>query len=240
MLTASEHIDLMTHALGKTPDARHNLWATFNRAGRAMVTRHDWTWRMRGPVSIPVVASQSWLAMPDDFAGETESFVPNTGNFTLLEKTSLRRIVELRSQNRSNQITGTMYIYFPAWATQVSREDPPTQRAELYPTPTTAGQPTISLIYKGRWREITENDNNAIPNIPPDFEQALILTARSYAICIENQMPPYEDGPAAVEIDRLIKEDSQRQSEMGRMTGGVDRRYAREFFANRFPRRATL
>lgn len=241
MLKASEYIGLMSHALGKTPDSRHNLWDTFNRAGRALFTRHDWTWRMEGPISLPVVANQDFVVLPVDFAGEVESWIPNTGTYQFLEKCSLEKIANLRATFTTNIISGRFCVYYPGWDSQDSAETEPTRRALLYPTPTANANPTIQLIYRRRWVNISENDNDRVPNIPSEFEQALILQSRAYAVCIENQVPPYEDGPLAVEIARLINEDSTAQPSLGRMTGGVDRRLGRQWSGgDRYPARASL
>lgn len=240
MLNAGQHIDLMKHGLGKTPDARHDLWATFNRAGRYLVTAHDWYWRTKGPVDLPAVASQSFLYLPDDFGGEVESYVPNNGSFTYIQKVTLRELAVLRTENVTSVRTGVFYIYYPMWEDQDSREDEPRPRAEIYPTPTTNAEPTVQLIYNKRWAEIDANDTAAIPNIPREFEHALVLAARAYAWALENQTDPHEDAQLARELARLVEEDGRRQRTWGKMTGGVDLRLRSSRFPSRFPRAADL
>ena len=240
MLNVGQHIDLMSHGLGKTPDSRHSLYATFNRAGRALFTRHSWTWRQQGPISLPAVADQDYIELPLNFGGELESWIPNTSGHLFLEKCSLGYLARLRATQTTNVVTGRFCIYYPGWAGQGGAEDEPTRRALLYPTPTTNADPTIQLIYRRRWVEVSTDDTKRVPDIPSEFEHALILLARSFAVCVENQRAPYEDGPYQAEIARLIAEDATAQANLGRMTGGVDRRFSRSSGPGRYPQSATV
>lgn len=240
MRNAGEYIGLMTHALGKTPDARHNLWHTFNDAGRALFTRHAWGWKMQGPIDLPAVANQDYIDLPEDFGGELESWIPNTGSYQFLEKTTLQMIAQLRATLTTNIVTGRFCIFFPGWTTQDSAETGPTRRALLYPTPTADANPIIQLIYRRRWVEVAEDDVERIPNIPLEMERALVCLCRSMAWHVENQGPCQDDADYELEIARLIRDDATDQPTLGKMTGGASGRLQNDAWGCRYPVRAVL
>lgn len=247
MLNAQGYIDLMSHALGKTPDARHSLWDTFNRAGRALVTRRTWAWRQHGPVQILGVASQDHIDLPADFGGELASWISTTGFYGALRKVDLATIAGLR---QSEVVVGSVqgwsggwYVYWPGYASQPSLEDLPSKRVLIYPTPTASGTPTIELIYRRNWITIAENDGSRVPNIPEEFEQALVCLARSMTWHLENQSPCQDDTDAEAEIVRLINEDATQQVLQGRMRGGASSRMVPDWWnrsGGRYPQQATL
>lgn len=220
--TRDEYIGLMTHALGKTPDSRHNLYWTFNRAARALVTASEWSWRVRGPVSVSTVANQGFIELPADFAQVRVCYIPSAGAVQKVNVCTLETIAQLRALASSYVGTGNIYIYFPAWNFNELGVAP---RAELAPIPTTNATPTFQMIYNCAWREIDDSDTlREVTVIPADFEHALILMARAFANNIENQDAALEDTAVKNELDRLRGEDSRRQVNFGRMSGGAGSR----------------
>lgn len=241
MLNAGNIIDLMAHKLGKTPDSRHSLWDTLNRAGRELVTAHDWYWRASGETLLPVVGGQSYLNLPSDFGELVTVYVPNVGEFTAVETVSMERVAYLRASESLGVTTGLLRIFFPGYTTaNAGPLGTPRRRAELYPTPNTSGEPTLRVFYKRSWIEIDTDDRQAVPNIPETFEQALISKARALAWSIENDIPSHDDTIYAAELVRLKDAEARTQPSMGQVYGGVNARISQAYLNNRYPRRATL
>lgn len=228
MLRASDYIDLMRHALGKTPDPRHDLWATLNRAGRQLTTVHPWTWRRRGPIDLPAVAGQRHIDLPDDFASIISVTVDNTAsaNYFRVEQVPVHFIQDLY-QNRLPLGDVGFYVAFESYAPQRSRDEAPRRRLLCYPEPTEDLNPTLRVIYDQRWRELTKNDQDAVPNIPEEFEDALVSLARAKAYRLENNDASIDEQSAADEIQRLVREDGRTQKEYGHMIGGASSRRER-------------
>lgn len=239
MLTLANYISLMSHALGKTPDSRHNLYETFNRAGRALVTLHKWNWRLTGPVAIDAIADQPWLDLPANFALPEQIWIDNsaggTNPFNLVRVTTIADIARLRSDYGVGIQAGTFHIAQGLHAPQAGGDTQPTQRWLCYPTPTSDAVPSIQCIYWRKWREMNSGDTEKVPDIPLEFEHALTLACRAYAQHIEDQMDPLEDPLLKAEVSRLLGENGQQSPELGQMTGGAMDAYTREAFFNERP-----
>lgn len=218
MLTQAQYIDLMTHCLGKTPDSRHSLPETFNRAGRALVTARPWSWRIRGPVTLSTVANQAYIELPADFCEVRTVYIPSAGAVQRVELATLETLAQIRALSSSYVGTGIIYAFFPSWS---SLQQGMTRRVELAPIPTTNATPSFQLIYNAGWKEIDSGDGTATPQVPLEFEHALVLMARAFANNIENQDSAIEDVAVQNEIARLDKEDSRIQPTYGRMSGGA-------------------
>jgi hypothetical protein len=231
-LTVQKYIDLMKHALGKTPAAGHDLLDTFNDAGRAFFTYHDWLWRSAGPVEVQTVADQNWVALPADMLAIESAYIDRenanddgAGQFLRIEQVSRDRLMQLRQIANYVQ-SSVLYAYFPKWQTQDSQAVSPVMRAELYPTIRVDHEPIISITYQRRWVDFTSADNldAVVPNIPPHCEYALKMVARAFAVHIENQSEAWEDTVAVAALDRLIREDGRAQVEDGTLIGAVGQR----------------
>jgi len=221
MLAQSDYIGLMQHCLGKTPDSRHNLYETFNRAARALVTAHSWSWRMAGPIALETVANQAFIDLPADFMRVLSVYTPSAGAVQRVNLASLETIANIRSLSSSYVGTGEIYAYFPSWSTL---EQGVTPRAELAPIPTTNAASAFQMFYLRGWHNIDASEVDALPKIPPEFEHALVLMCRAFANNIENQDVALEDTAVGNEIARLKAEDSQKQVNFGLMSGGAGSR----------------
>jgi hypothetical protein len=228
MLRASDFISLMRHGLGKTPDPRHNLWQTFNRAGRTLVNMHDWTWRRRGPIDFPVVAETRFFELPLDWGHLISCNVDNTtsANYFRVELASVEFIQQLYQHRLPLGDVG-FYIAFPGSQPQRSKDEGPRKVAHFYPEPTEDGNPTLRILYNQAWVEIEENDNDAVPNIPEDFEDTLILMARVKAWRLEYSNPSGEEDLLANELEILRTEDGRFQPNIGHILGGASSRRER-------------
>lgn len=290
MNTHAQNIALMTHALGKTPDPRHNLYTTYNQAGRALFTRYPWSWRTSQPTYFTFTGGVDELALPSD-CDVVKTVTPVDGVQTRIRVVTSSDLVTYKSQLRV--ITPDYIVSTSEYQTGT----PPTRRARIYPTPSAnnltnvtytsatktftypsgvggafpktfyvgatiavvsgtgltpgsyvitavtattvviadvigAGTPTnvviniggldTTLIYTRTW--IDASDPGAgTPNIPPDWERALILMARAFSMHIENQTTSVEDATCTAEINRLIALDIEKQLNIGPILGGWNR-----------------
>lgn len=236
MLTAADYIAQMRHALGKTPSAQLNLFEVFNRAGRALVTCHDWTWR-DAVATLPAVADQNWVALPEDYGRFLSVTVPASGSYPSIVVVSLAEIARRRAMLAQADNSGVVHMALPTRADRANLEVASTYKAELWPTPTTAASPTITLRYLRGWSSIPSADPNRVPDIPEYFEQALADIARVYVALQENFDPndprPMPDVREMPEVRRLMAEDGSRGGWGGPPKGGVGTRMSqRRSFEN--------
>lgn len=216
--TAQQIVDLISHGLGKTPDARNDLWQVVNDAGRQLVTSRDWPWRTAVAVPLFTVAGQEWLEIPADYGGDPT--VTADSGFPV-QPASYAQIQQLRSVS---QVTGTSgwYVTFEAYAVQPSQSGTPKPRMDIFPTPTATG-PWGQLVYKRGWRELLQADPTLFPSTPPEYDAALYLLARGIAEVLENQSESIESGRAQAEIERLWVWECSKKTNHGPMGGGAGR-----------------
>lgn len=222
MQPAGDLVNEGLHAIGKTiltVDSRLKPWAVFNRAGQAVFTRHRWSWRSQTE-TLTAVADQGFIALPYDFAAMTAVSAPSGAN--QVQVVSRARIMELLQSSVAYAGSGgCWYVCFDGWDRQVNPELLPLPRMDIYPTPTTAGTPTLTLEYQRMWRRILASDPNGIPNLPDRMEWALVLKCRSMFKALHFEDSGEEERLYEAEIQRLIAEDVP-QMNYGRMRGGAD------------------
>jgi len=214
--TTGNYLDLMRHALGKTPDSRHSLIQTLNDAGHALVASHMWSWRVAPPTIIPILADQTFVTLPEDFGQAVDLSIDNSQTLRIVQ-TSIQDIQRRRSWGQFDALV--LFITFDtADAVVTDDENLRHRRAEIYPAQS-ADRADVTLVYRRGWVDLDENDTGRVPAIPRNFERALVLFARSFAVDIENQIDPYENMAlfgANGEIERLKREDAGRQVDYGR------------------------
>lgn len=214
--TVKAYLDLMRHALGKSPAAGHVLIDTFNDAGRALVNAHTWRWRNSPPVLLPIEANLDYVLLPADFGQIKALHTENSQVFQVIQ-TTMEDIQ--RRRNWQEYDPGALFISFDASDRQLYDDNhQPHRRAEIYPRQS-AARSDVSMTYLRTWIDMSEHDENRVPEIPASWERSLVLFARAFAVDIENQVQPYENqalfGPSG-EIARLIAEDAGRQTNFGR------------------------
>ena len=217
MLTVKKHLDLMKHALGKTPDSRHLLLDTFNRAGGALYVEHPWSWRHASPVVLDVPASSQQALLPMDFGQMVNVQSTNTNVFRVYP-TTMSQIMLLRSDQVYD--ANSLWIAFRVNGGQPTTTSYGNQQpvAEIFPTQATA-RTDIKLHYLTRWVDFDDEtlDANDVPPIPAEFEHALTLWARKFAAEVENreQGVAVETQMLREELDRLKNYDGSLQVNMG-------------------------
>lgn len=222
MQTAQEIVDAIGFAVGKTTstmDSRIDLWAIANQAGRALYSRFGWTWRSHGPVALAGVSGQDYIALPADFARALK--VTAASGLTPVETVTPDRIMEYRQDLLAVSGVGVVYVSFIAWSSQVNGVAGPAPRMDLYPTPASDGEPSLLLRYERKWKELSENDPDAHPNIPDEAELALVYKGMAIVkTLLEDNPGPMEQSYEA-EVSRLILEDTGRQPMFGPIRGGA-------------------
>lgn len=213
----------MKHALGKNPATGHNLYDTFNEAGRQLFSMNQWSWMHQGPYQLQFVAGEDHVILPDDFGAVIGLYQPNTTIYTVRQVT-IQEILYLRqSLTRPN-----IYTYHIAFGTSVPAENaglPQQQRALIYPNPTSATSPDIEMVYRRRWRDVSEANANDYPSIDPEVEGLLSLMAQERAYLIENKQPLFPPGLIDAEFARCKQYDGTKQWNYGLLRGGAgDRR----------------
>lgn len=230
MLTTAQFILLMEHALGKTPDSRHSLIATFNRAGRALFTASDWSFRLK-EATVEAVAAQEYFDLPADFGCMRNAYInAATGptGFSRIRPCTKDEIVALRQAGEgdgSGNAGGEIWVAFPEYTSSTTDTTQPTPIAACWPTPEDNEEPTFTLDYLARWRTC-DASSNEVPNIPDEWEEALRLCAIYFALTTENPTGDYSNIKAQyeAEISRLMVEEARNQRQGALRTGGASAR----------------
>lgn len=230
MLTATQIVDLMSHAIRATADTRHDLWATLNRAGRALVSSREWSWRRVGPTQVSGLIGVSSLALPANFSRLlTIHRDDQDGGFALV---GLEELVRARAIGTGD---ATVLLHFPTWTQQAAATDVLVMKAEMWPASGANGSPSFTMVYLKDWTELSSAAPTALPAIPAAFENALVLLARAYAVQIELGQVSSDLSAYAAEIARLQFEDEGRQRQSGQICGGADRFYTSDSLAEPKP-----
>lgn len=216
--TTEDYLNMMRHALGKTPTATgnkaHKLIHDLNDAGRALVNQHPWSWRTRTRFPVELIADQPFVVLPEDF-GEVIDVSTEGGTSITVVQTSAADINRMRGWNQYDAYS--LHIAFEDAFEDPTGDGVSQLRAQIFPTPA-ADRNDVFLTYRASWVDLDEDDLKRVPVIPRDWERSLVLFARSFAIDIENQTDPYENqalfGPAG-EIARLKMHDAGRQNDYG-------------------------
>lgn len=217
--TGQQIVDLIAHGLGKTPDARNDLWNVVNDAGRQLVTSRDWPWRTADAVALFSVAGQPWIDLPADFGGDP--IVTSTPGF-VVTRTNYAEIQRLRSLSQVTGYASGWLVTFEANTVSPSQSGTPTPRMDVFPTPTVSGA-WGSLVYKRGWRSLVSTQPDLYPSTPAEYDLALVYLARAIAEAIENQSAAIEDGLAQKEIDRLWQWECSKTTNHGQLRGGAGR-----------------
>lgn len=224
MMTLTQHLDSMRHALGKTPNSKHRLIDSFNQAGRALFAHHEWTWKNRGPETLVIPAGASQIPLPEDFGQVVDVSVNNSTVFDV-QLVSVPAIMQFRAN--LGYESQRMYLAFRTGSPQATLTTPANlpKVAEVYPVQDSE-RTDVSIFYTAEWFDMDETTHDqAVPPIPAMWERALMLWARKNAVEIENQEQAPESGPLARELEMLIGYDAGTQPNMGRPLNRVRRNH---------------
>lgn len=217
MLTFGRYIEMMTHALGKTPDARHSLWETLNQAGRALWTAgmrqpflHEWSWTQRVDKVIEIPASVDQVVLPRDFGSYRSVRLASTasGQVIVIDQDEMQEKRSLLSAPSLN-----LYLCFDSPPVQFQGTGPSRATMQVYPAQE-AARTDLRMTYRSQWPEIDVNDAGATPPFDPDFERLFMMISRGFAFETENRRDPFESGPLAAELERLVLVDLLKQPQI--------------------------
>lgn len=220
MKTAAQHISMMEHALGATPDARHSLWDTLNEAGRALTMWHDWSWRQEGFTTITFTAGQMAFDLPSDFDGIRAVRSPFNNPKTYIVVTPEELL------HKKSLVDGPNSLYWIAFSTYTLDTGRIVPRGLIHPLPGDTNDPPVTILYRRGWYELDEENDTDFPRIPIEFERALVLMARAFAVEYQTQRPAMEDARVLAELERLRRNDITRQMQVGKLCGGAGSVYA--------------
>lgn len=218
--TFAEYKAAVVHALGAAPATGETTSELVNDALQHLINLRPWSWRRGGPVTLSMVADQSYIELPSDFGEEESVTYPGT-IATQMIRTSMSELQRMRSF--TTQPTGFTYYYAVnngSYDEDFPEEGLSVAILELYPTPTSSLTDVVSLTYR---RDVPRLEDDAdVPMIPPWMDFAFNLLCRSFAMTLEDDNPA---NSAQQMFDRLIpelmKRDAQSQHRFGVMRGGI-------------------
>ncbi len=225
--TAQRYLDMMRHRLGKTPASRHQLIDTFNEAGRALFIAaaggpyyHQWTWTSAESVTLNVEPDLDYVVLPADF-GTLVGVQEETSVTSTLQLTDPETILRLRADSTISSFT--IWMAFDVGDKILTEGEPPRKVAAIFPVQTT--RRPLRLSYTRTWIDFTTDAAQLarVPNIPAEYDRILRLLAQAFATEIEDGTPPFDNGPYAAELDRLVNYDAARQVTKGQARHSVIR-----------------
>lgn len=215
--TVANYQSAMLHAIGNAqPATGLTTLEILNDALRELFTFSDWSWRRRPPATLNLVASQSYVSLPSDF-GELETVHSPCNPTISVTKVGLDDIARMRGGVIQNNISRFVAV---AWPTQTTTTARPAQaRLEIWPTPTVSVTGGIRIVYKAGAIDLVNSTDT--PNIPKEFESALLMLARGKLMFHElgGDLTEYNVGLAALE--RLKEYDGMQERDAGAITGGA-------------------
>lgn len=220
MKNAGWYITQMKHRVGSnTWDSRVDPWDVFNLAGADLADARPWS-LLHTTVKVQAVAGQDFIPMPHDFAEIVSATVEGigVGGVQLVSPDTIRKLAQ-----RGRTYVGWWFLAVDGSLPQTSAGVPALVRASIYPTPSEAASPTISLTYRRRWVDLVESvDDDRVPNLPRQFHRALTLACRVWAW---EYLKPEQEAPDRAaymaEIERLWTSGELTQTDFGPMVGGV-------------------
>lgn len=214
-ITAKVLKDHVSHALGGTVSSQLSEIGIVNEAGRHMFNT-AWGFRSRPPKDITFVSGNDYAELPLDFgemiAANMKDGLVQTFTFTTFDDLIHRR-------RTSTGATNHFWIAISYPRIESDQLGVPMPRLELYPTPTTGDQLTVS--YRAKWEDLIDDDD--IAQVPDYAESALIAMTRAFALGYEEEgmelrVAEVEMGPI---WQRLLEKDGIVQPSYGEIRNGA-------------------
>lgn len=219
MLTIAQHLDLMRHGTGVADDSRVDMYQSFNRAGRMLTRRRKWWWRLVPGYSLAAVISSADITLPSDFDSlDTITLSSGYGPVETITPDEYTRLIA--GITAGNVVSGTK-VLLPV-STFNATTGAETKVLKLLSAATANGSPTFVLTYWRAWKNVTAADVAAVPAIPVDFENALILLARACALDLQDQAESHEMQRYLQEVADLERADTTRIPEFAPSRGGAN------------------
>lgn len=195
---------------------------TYRIAGKTSNDAITLTDTLGSPTTVDATISFPYLTPPSDFGQLLKAGIDNTGSFSAnisrVVMCTPESIVELQEMG---VITPNGCLYLAAQPTfKPSNTAQAVPKWPCYPTPTSATEFTVQIVYMRRWVDMTASASD-VPPFPEDFEHALVLACRAFAVHIENQTEAMEDAALQRELARLRMEQGGVQTDFGPIRGGA-------------------
>lgn len=171
-----------------------------NEVGQAFYGAERWNFRMRPPVTLGVIAGESYIDLPIDFGEPVSVQMSNTLNYGVT-LTSIHEIQNLRSTT----VTVTSNYYWAAMVQPRQRsrtEAPPPPRLELWPTPGSTDADILTIVYRARWTPLYNTDD--VADVPDFAHGAFLMFLRRYVGGLSERLLDPKGG-LEVMIDNLKK-----------------------------------
>jgi hypothetical protein len=215
--TVADYQAAMLHAIGNSqPATGITTLEILNDAVRELFTFSEWSWRRRPPATLNLVASQSYVSLPADF-GELETVHWTTSPLVAVNKVGLDDIARLRGGVITDSYARYVAVSWPSQTTSSVR--PAQARLEIWPTPTATAAAAIRIVYKAGAIDLVNAGD--VPNIPKEYESALLMLARGKLKFheLDGDAVEYQAGLAA--LQKLQEYDGLQERDAGAITGGA-------------------
>lgn len=208
-LTVQEYLDLMTHGAGETPPSAVSLLKAFNRAGRRLVNAARWSWRTTGPVRLSTVAGEQTVPLPSDFR-HLLSLTIDTDDGASVYARCLPSTVEqiMRCRESLSVVSAGVLLFAVDGSEPGGGEEHARRLLHLWPTPSADALPRLMLTYRRGWRTLTDAEQTSgVPDIPEDFEDALVSACRAAVWHLQNESECQSDRDFERAVAELVADD---------------------------------
>lgn len=216
-ITLTQAQSFVSKVAGGSPELT-TVAAMVNMAGHHLAAMHPWSWLIRPPAGISLVASQEWAALPSDF-GEVISVV--TSDLTGFAWVGYDEILALRYQQDA---IASGYVAAIVYNPPGGSSAPDAARMEIYPTPAASKTNALRIAYRAGWSEITTTSDAL--KIPGWVDLLFYEILRAVVLGLEE----HDGGGVAERLAAVqggsvfltaAKRDARVQEEGGMLRGGV-------------------
>lgn len=200
--------------------ADFSWYGVLNKAGTDFHNAHSWGFADATTASIEVVSGSDWIRLPDDFVQLVSLETTNLGKDAVAVVSASRM-----NQLRSELVEGTStfwYLCFEGGPEVTTPGDGGECWAQVYPTPTQDGSPSLRITYERGWRKVPEGETGAKLNIRPWCESVFLDFCENAAWEALFDSDPPHAARKAERLGRLIKKDNDAGAIVGQPKGGVD------------------
>lgn len=195
-----------------------------NTAGKLLYSMRPWNFRKKGPATLTLTASQSYIELPANF-GELDYIQATEALTNRVFRVTLGELLEYRllSQGSPRDFWVAVAFEIPSGGTRIA------PRLEVYPTPETTQAGAFTYLYKSQWVDVSDDDADltGVPEGP--FEPLYLRLCRQVARSYEDEdVVGYTDALGSIlssmEYRASVSIDVQRQGSYGILANGVGRR----------------
>lgn len=195
-----------------------DLMACLNDAGRQLLTEHPWGWLDDESETVTLLDGVGSYDLPGNVLSlESAGFVG--GGSRTVKLVPLQTVRDLRKRT-AYSTEPTAFMVALGGGVQRTPGLPAVRTLEVCPEPGT-GTPSLTLGVKRGWLDLTEDDPDRVPALPPHFDRALFLGARVKAWRDQKNTPAPDQAEYEAEIGRLMQVDDREQPDMGAIQGDV-------------------